>query len=100
MFSEPELGLTAQQRQEIVPFVKEEIPKLEALKANTKLSKEQKVEQLKQIGDSIDAKITPLLSPEQQAKYRKMEEERRKKMIERIGNEALEKAEEEIRKAW
>jgi hypothetical protein len=95
-----ELGLTAQQRQQIVPFVKEEIPKLEALKANTKLSKEQKVEQLKQIGDSIDAKITPLLSPEQQAKYRKMEEERRKKMIERIGNEALEKAEEEIRKAW
>src|SRR5262245_47474331 len=87
-------------RQQIVPFVKEEIPKLEALKANTKLSKEQKVEQLKAIGDSIDAKITPLLNQEQQAKYRKMEDERRRKIIEKIGHEALEKAEEELHRVW
>jgi hypothetical protein len=95
-----ELGLTAQQKQQIVPFVKEEIPKLEALKANTKLSKEQKVEQLRAIGKSIDEKISPLLNPEQQAKYKAMQEERRRKLIERIGNEALEKAEEEVKKIW
>jgi hypothetical protein len=95
-----ELGLTEQQRQQIVPFVKEEIPKLEALKANTALSKEKKIEELKAIGGSIDAKITPLLNPEQQAKYKQMQEERRRKMIEKMGNEALEKAEQELKKVW
>ena len=48
-----ELGLTEQQRQQIVPFVKEEIPKLEALKGNTALSKEKKIEELRAIGSSI-----------------------------------------------
>ena len=62
-----ELSLTEQQRQQIVPFVKEEIPKLEALKTNTSLSKEKKVEQLREIGRTIDGTITPLLNPEQQA---------------------------------
>ena len=65
-----ELGLTEQQKQQIVPFLKQEVPKLEALKKNTSLSKVQKMEQLKQIGSSIDAKITPLLDPQQQPKYR------------------------------
>ena len=95
-----ELSLTEQQRQQIVPFVKEEIRKLEALKTNTSLSKEKKVEELREIGRTIDGKITPLLNPEQQAKYKQMQEERRRKMIEKMGNEAIEKAEEEIRKVW
>jgi hypothetical protein len=29
-----------------------------------------------------------------------MQDERRKRMIERLGNEALEKAEEEVKKIW
>ncbi len=95
-----ELGLTAQQKQQIVPIVKEEIPKLEALKKDTKLSKEKKIEELKQIGSSLDAKITPLLNPEQQAKYKQMEEERRKRIIEKIGNAAIEKVEEEMHRVW
>jgi hypothetical protein len=50
--------------------------------------------------NSIDEKITPLLNPEQQAKYKQMQEERRKKMIEKIGNEAIEKAEESMKWIW
>lgn len=57
-------------------------------------------EQLREIGRTIDGKITPLLNREQQAKYKQMQEERRRKMIEKMGNEAIEKAEEEIRKVW
>ena len=95
-----ELGLTEQQKQQIVPIVKEEIPKLEALKKDKTLSKEKKIEQLREIGNTIDGKITPLLNPEQQAKYKQMQEERRKKMIEKIGNEAIEKAEEEVKRVW
>jgi hypothetical protein len=95
-----ELGLTAQQKQEILPFVKEEVPQLEALKKDKTLGKEAKIEKLRGIGASIDAKITPLLSPAQQATYKKMQEERRRKMIEKMGNEAIEKAEEEVKKIW
>jgi hypothetical protein len=95
-----ELGLTAQQKQQILPIVKEEIPQLEALKKDKTLSKEAKIEKLRGIGSSIDSKITPLLNSEQQATYKKMQEERRRKMIEKIGNEAIEKAEEEIKKVW
>jgi len=48
----------------------------------------------------MDSKITPLLSPEQQATFQKMQEERRRKMIEKMGNAAIEKAEEEAKKIW
>ena len=95
-----ELRLTAQQKQQILPIVQKEIPQLEALKKDTTLSKEKKIEKLKEIGGSIDAKITPLLNPQQQATFKKMQEERRRTMIEKMGNAAIEKAEEEVKKVW
>ena len=51
-----ELGLTAQQKQQIVPVLKQAAPQLEALKKNTSLKPLQKIEQLKQIADSVDSK--------------------------------------------
>jgi len=95
-----ELRLTAQQKQQILPIVQEEIPQLEALKKDTTLSNEKKIEKLKAIGTAMDSKITPLLSPEQQATFKRMQEERRRKMIEKMGNAAIEKAEEEAKKIW
>ena len=67
---------------------------------DTTLSNEKKIEKLKAIGTAMDSKITPLLSPEQQATFQKMQEERRRKMIEKMGNAAIEKAEEEAKKIW
>ena len=58
-----ELGLNEQQKQQIVPFLQEEAKQLGALKKNTSLKPLEKIEQLKQIGGAIDAKITPLLDP-------------------------------------
>ena len=46
-----ELGLTQQQKQQIVPILKQAAPQLEALKKNTALKPLQKLEQLKQISD-------------------------------------------------
>ena len=87
-----ELGLTEQQRQQIVPFLQQdEVPKLEALKKNTSLSPLQKLEQLKQIADEVDAKITPLLDQQQQQKFQAIREEHRRELIEKMASQVLEK---------
>jgi hypothetical protein len=88
-----ELGLTEQQKQQIVPFLSQEAPKLEALKKNTALSTLQKVEQLKQISGEVDAKITPVLNADQQKKFQEIREENRRKMIEAMASKVMEKVE-------
>ena len=75
-----ELGLTEQQKQQIVPFLKQELPQLAELEKNTSISALQKVEQLKQISGAVDAKITPLLDPEQQKKFQAIREQNRRKL--------------------
>ena len=64
------LGLTEQQKEQIAPVFKEEVKELQALKKDTSLSALKKIERLKEISGSADAKITPLLNPEQQASSR------------------------------
>jgi hypothetical protein len=85
------LGLTEQQKQQIVPILKEEITQLGALKKNVSLTAVQKVEQLRKIGVSIDEKITPMLNAEQQPKFQALREQARRRIIEEIGSEALQK---------
>jgi len=92
------LGLTEQQKQQIVPILKEEVPQLEALKKNTSLDKLKKVEELKKIGDTVDAKIMPLLNPEQQQRLKQLREERRREAAESMGSDELHKLEGEIKK--
>jgi hypothetical protein len=92
-----ELGLTEQQKQQIVPFLQDEAKQLGALKKNTSLKPLEKIEQLKQIGSAIDAKITPLLNPEQQKKFQSLRDEARRNMIEKMGSQAIQKAEAKIK---
>ncbi len=91
-----ELGLNEQQRRQILPFLQDEVKQLGALKKNTSLKPLQKVEQLKQIGSAIDAKIMPILDPAQQKKFQAMREEKRREMIEQMGSQAIQKAEAKI----
>jgi hypothetical protein len=88
-----ELGLTEQQKQQIVPFLKEELPQLAALKKETSLTPVQKVEKLKEISSAVDAKISPLLDPEQGKKFQAIREENRRKLIEELGSKAIQKVE-------
>ena len=92
-----ELGSTEQQKQQIVPILKQEAAQLEALKKNTSLTPLQKIEQLKQISSAVDAKITPLLDPAQQQKFNTIREENRRKLIEELGSKALQKVKGEIK---
>jgi hypothetical protein len=57
----------------------------------------EKIEQLKQIGGAIDAKITPLLNPEQQKKFATMREEKRRELTETMGSQAVQKAEAKVK---
>jgi len=88
-----ELGLNEQQKQQIVPFLQDELKQLGAVKKNTSLKPLEKIEQLKQVGGAIDAKITPLLNADQQKKFQTMREDMRRDMIEKMGNQLIEKAE-------
>ena len=90
-----ELGLTEQQKQQIIPIVKEEIPKLQALKKDASVSAEDKVRQLRDIAAAVDAKITPLLNPEQQQKYQAVRDRLRRRLIEKVGSALVEKLEHE-----
>jgi hypothetical protein len=93
-----ELGLTEQQRQQIVPILKQAASQLEALKKNTSLKPLQKIEQLKQIADSVDSKLTPLLNPDQQQKFQAIRDEHRRQLIEKMASQAVEKVGTDLKK--
>jgi len=92
-----ELGLNEQQKQQIVPYLQQEAKQLEALKKNTSLKPLEKIEQLKQIGSTIDAKIEPLLDQQQKQKFQTMREQMRRDMIEKMGSQAIQKAETKVK---
>lgn len=92
-----ELGLTEPQRQQVIPILKAELPKLQALKKNPSLKPGQKLEQLKQISDEIDSKVSPLLDPQQQQKFQAMREEHRRQLVEKLAGQIVQKAENSVR---
>ena len=94
-----ELGLTEEQKKQIVPILQQEIKQLGELKKNTSLSGLQKVEALRKLGVSFDEKISPLLNPEQQQKFQAMREQMRRRMIEEMADKALQKAKSAV-SAW
>ncbi|HET7318639.1 MAG TPA: hypothetical protein VFK23_05840 [Nitrospirota bacterium] len=94
-----ELGLTEQQKQQIVPILKEEITQLEALKKDTSLSALKKVERLREIGSSFDEKLKPLINAEQQQKFQALREAFRRRLIEQMAEKAAQKLGGEV-KQW
>ena len=57
----------------------------------------EKLEQLKQISDEIDSKITPLLDQQQQQKFQAMREEHRRELIKKMAEQVVQKAENAVR---
>jgi hypothetical protein len=92
-----ELGLTEQQKQQVVPILKDAATQLEALQKNASLKPLEKVEQLKQISSSIVDKITPILDPQQQQKFQTIREDARRRLIEKMGSQLMQKAEAETK---
>ena len=82
------LGLTEQQRQQVVPILKEEFKQLEALKKDASLGALRKVERLREIGVSFDDRLKPLVNPDQQQKFQALREQLRRRLIEKMVGKA------------
>jgi ribosomal protein L15 len=94
-----ELGLTEEQRRQIVPILQEELKQLGELKKDTRLSNLQKAEALRKIGVSFDERISPLLNPEQQKKFQAFRVEMRRQIVEGIVDQAAQKVKSAV-SAW
>ena len=71
----------------MVPILKEELKQLEALKKDASLSAVRKVERVREIGNSIDERLKPLINPEQQQKFETLREQLRRRVIEKMESE-------------
>jgi hypothetical protein len=83
-----ELGLTQQQKVQILPILNDEIKQLQTLKTNTALTGPKKLEELRSIGVSFDGKVKPLLNTEQQEKFQALRDALRARVLEKIAGGA------------
>jgi hypothetical protein len=83
-----ELGLTQQQKEQIIPILEAEITQLGALKKDTAFTGAQKLEEMRRIGVSFDEKVRPLLNAEQQPKFQAMRDALRRRVLEKIASGA------------
>ena len=76
-----ELKLTPRQKAQLVPILGSEAPKVAAIKADSSLSRIQKLEQLKAVHDEIDPQVKSVLTPDQ---YQKLKEIRQREIEQEI----------------
>jgi len=76
-----QLKLTPQQEAEVIPILKAEAPKLEAIKNDTSLSGMQKVSQLRAIHSETYGPLQKILTPAQYEQLQTIREEDVKKAI-------------------
>jgi len=64
-----DLNLTPDQQAKIKPILMDRHTKVKAIRDDASLSKQQKKEQLKEIGQTTDGQIKAILTPDQQTKF-------------------------------
>ncbi|MGC2111568.1 MAG: hypothetical protein WA655_18775 [Candidatus Korobacteraceae bacterium] len=80
------LQLSPKQKQQIRPILMEEAPKLKALKTDTSLGPMQKAMKMRQIGEATDAKLQPILTPQQYQTWQQMRAQERQQMMQKMEN--------------
>jgi hypothetical protein len=81
-----ELQLTPAQKKQMLPILKDEAPKLQALKSDTTLGPLQKAMKMKEIANDTDTKVKPILNPEQYQKWEQMRAQERQQMMQKMEN--------------
>jgi len=76
-----ELKLTPEQEAKVIPILKEEAPKLEAIKGNTSMSGMQKMREIRAIHSQTAPQLQQILSPSQYQQLQTIREEEIKKAI-------------------
>lgn len=70
------LGLTEDQKARLRPIVTEETQQMEAVRGDTSLTQEQKIQKINQIRETASPKIKAILTPEQLQKLAEMQRAR------------------------
>jgi hypothetical protein len=78
-----QLNLTPQQKAQLVPILVAEAPKVKAIKADTSLTKVQKLQQLKMVHAQTAPQVKAILTPQQ---YQQLQEIRRQEIRHAIEN--------------
>src|ERR1700761_8001345 len=81
-----ELQLTPQQKGEMLPILKEEGPKLEAIKKDSSMSKMQKARELRAIHNQSAPQMQKILTPAQYQKLQSIREEEIRSAMEKKGH--------------
>ena len=76
-----QLNLTPEQKAKVLPILREEGPKVQAIKNDNSLSRMQKMQAVKAIHQQTDPQMKAILSPEQ---YQKLQAIRRKALSDAI----------------
>ena len=79
-----QLNLTPAQKKEIAPIMMDEASKMKAIKANASLGPLQKAMQMKQVGTDMDAKVKPILTPDQYQKFEQIRAQEREEMMQKM----------------
>ena len=60
-----QLNLTPEQKAKLIPILKAEAPKMQAIKENSSLTKMQKVEQIRALHEQTNPQVQAILTPQQ-----------------------------------
>ena len=82
------LDLTPDEVTQIKPILKDEQTTIKGIRADTTLTDDQKKDQSKAARDKANTAINAILTPDQQTKFAKLQEERREKQEDKGGNAA------------
>jgi hypothetical protein len=81
------LQLSPSQKQQMAPILMEEATQMKGLKANTSLPPMQKAMKMRQIANTADGKVKPILNPQQYEKWEQIRAQERKQMMEKMENQ-------------
>jgi len=79
------LNLTDEQKDAIRPVIEKEIKDIQALRADSAISKEEKIEKMKAVRQATQEEIKKVLTPEQQGKLTEAKAEMKEEAKENIG---------------
>jgi Spy/CpxP family protein refolding chaperone len=78
-----QLNLTPEQKVKLIPILKADAPKIQAIKDNTSLTKLQKVEQIRAVREQSDPQVKAILTPEQYQQLQTIRQQEVQSMIQR-----------------
>jgi Spy/CpxP family protein refolding chaperone len=81
-----QLGLTPQQKIKILPILRDELPKVQAIKNDNSLTRMQKAQQIRAIHQQTDPQMKAILTPEQYQKLQAIRQQTIKEATETHGH--------------